>query len=302
MKIRPQTELSQKLAAEYALGTLRGGARRRFEQHVLADAALQAEVSQWQNRLQSLLELAPAVPPPADLWPKIAARLASAQAEQAPNVTPTATLNHTRPANKAPDARPIVSQPVDRPASQPGHAGNWLDKLWQTLDLWRGLALAGALASLVLAVLLAQQSGVPTATPTGQPKVDIAAVGITASQIALLSGEDGAPRVMVYWDDKAQQLRAKKLQAIGKQANQSLQLWAIEPGQAPRSMGLLDDDSQPGKMADSTASSVADQITFNGVTLAALDKAQVMAISVEPIGGSPQPTGPVILKGALIRL
>ncbi|MFX8942044.1 hypothetical protein ABTN11_20400, partial [Acinetobacter baumannii] len=88
------TELSQKLAAEYALGTLRGGARRRFEQHVLADAALQAEVSQWQNRLQSLLELAPAIPPPADLWPKIAARLASAQAEQAPNITPTATLNH----------------------------------------------------------------------------------------------------------------------------------------------------------------------------------------------------------------
>lgn len=267
MKIRPQTELSQKLAAEYALGTLRGGARRRFEQHLQADAALRAEVSQWQSRLQGLLELAPAVPPPADLWPKIAARLDVAKAP------PVATSNAS-------------NQPSPRHTPRNTHGTHWFDKLWQALDLWRGLALAGAAASLVLAVLLAQQSS----APTGQPKVDTMTAGIAASQIALLSGEDGTPKVMVYWDDKAQQLRAKKLQAVDKQANQSLQLWAIEPGQAPRSMGLLDSESQPG------------QVAFSGVTLAALDKAQVMAISVEPIGGSAQPTGPVILKGALVRL
>jgi len=67
--------LAEKLAAEYALGTLRGPARRRFEQLLPAHPALAREVARWQLRLQALASPVAAVQPPAHLWPAIQRRL-----------------------------------------------------------------------------------------------------------------------------------------------------------------------------------------------------------------------------------
>ncbi|WIT14360.1 anti-sigma factor [Paucibacter sediminis] len=67
--------LAEKLAAEYALGTLRGPARRRFEQLLPAHPALAREVARWQLRLQALASPVAAVQPPAQLWPAIQRRL-----------------------------------------------------------------------------------------------------------------------------------------------------------------------------------------------------------------------------------
>lgn len=47
-------ELRQRLAAEYALGTLRGAARRRFERLMARDPDLQAQVARWEERLASM--------------------------------------------------------------------------------------------------------------------------------------------------------------------------------------------------------------------------------------------------------
>ena len=58
------------LAASYALGTLRGGARRRFETLAREQAPVRAAALIWQGRLSSLTEIEPGVKPDAAVWAK----------------------------------------------------------------------------------------------------------------------------------------------------------------------------------------------------------------------------------------
>ena len=58
-------DLQDILAAEYALGTLTGAARRRFERLMAADPALGRMVETWEQRLNALGGgLLPVAPPP----------------------------------------------------------------------------------------------------------------------------------------------------------------------------------------------------------------------------------------------
>ena len=54
MNLLQHPELLDRLASSYALGTLRGGARRRFERLLPAHPMLEAAVQRWQQRLQPL--------------------------------------------------------------------------------------------------------------------------------------------------------------------------------------------------------------------------------------------------------
>lgn len=112
------------LAAQYALGTLNGGARRRFEGLLPGRPDLRRRVLDWQRRLPELLGAAPAQDPPPELWPRLAQRLW-------PTVAPTAA------------------------APAPG----WFERL----AFWRGWALATSLLAGVfaLALLLGQQAEIP---------------------------------------------------------------------------------------------------------------------------------------------
>jgi anti-sigma-K factor RskA len=72
--------LADVLAAQYVAGTLRGGARRRFETLLPSHPALQDAVTAWQGRLIPMtLSLAPQAPPPS-VWRDIERRLWPAQA------------------------------------------------------------------------------------------------------------------------------------------------------------------------------------------------------------------------------
>ena len=67
--------LRRALAADYAIGLMAAPARRRFEQLLLEDAALRAELAQWQESLASLTETLPEVPVLERVWHGVTARI-----------------------------------------------------------------------------------------------------------------------------------------------------------------------------------------------------------------------------------
>jgi anti-sigma-K factor RskA len=68
-------DLADRLAAEYVTGTLRGPARRRFEQLVPAHPALRAAVRRWESRLMPLTASVSPQAPSAEVWKRIVARI-----------------------------------------------------------------------------------------------------------------------------------------------------------------------------------------------------------------------------------
>jgi len=78
VNLRGKTELQERLAAEYALGTLRGAARRRFERWLREDASLQLALARWEARLAPMTAGVAPVAPRARVWRAIESRLGSA--------------------------------------------------------------------------------------------------------------------------------------------------------------------------------------------------------------------------------
>ncbi|CAK6500388.1 hypothetical protein PANPA_00256 (plasmid) [Pantoea sp. Nvir] len=63
------------LAAEYALGTLRGAARLRFQRRLKREPALEAETARWVTLLHGMESQLQPVTPPEAVWKKIALAL-----------------------------------------------------------------------------------------------------------------------------------------------------------------------------------------------------------------------------------
>ncbi|MFG1173736.1 anti-sigma factor domain-containing protein [Erwiniaceae bacterium CAU 1747] len=70
--MKSKHDIDSALAAEYALGTLRGAARRRFMRRTAHEPELAAEVLRWQNALAELDRNVIPIVPPETLWSRIA--------------------------------------------------------------------------------------------------------------------------------------------------------------------------------------------------------------------------------------
>ncbi|MRV74288.1 hypothetical protein GJ700_21510 [Duganella sp. FT92W] len=242
MNIRDNAPLRDRLAAEYVLGTLKGGARRRFEGWLRRDAALRRIVDEWQGRLVPMAEFAtPATPPPA-VWAGIEQRLRLAPAPDADN-----TL--------LPD---------------------WLARMVDSLAFWRGLSLASGAVAAILAVTVALRSPVAPVT--------------MVDQVATLL-DDKAQAALVVTADTAKRTMAVRLLAGAPVADdKTLQLWAITKAGKPRSLGILPDNRSAALAL--TAAAIGDDVAL-------------LAVSLEPKGGSPDPngpTGPVLYKGTWVKV
>jgi anti-sigma-K factor RskA len=64
------------LAAEFVLGSLDGGERAEVEARRALEGSLKAAIEAWERRLAPLLEAAPEVAPPPDLFDRILVRIA----------------------------------------------------------------------------------------------------------------------------------------------------------------------------------------------------------------------------------
>jgi anti-sigma-K factor RskA len=246
MNLIAHPELLELLAASHALGTLRGGARRRFETLAREQAPVRAAALVWQSRLASMTELQTPVVPDAAVWTRIRNMIDAEQAQHA-----------------------IERQRHAAPVAAP-ERGGWL----RSLALWRGAAAAGALATVM-------------AVGVGLNLRDQLQNAPAIQYVAVLSDDKAAASMLVTFDPKKRQLVLQRVGGYNEGADKSLQLWALPPGGAPRSLGVL--ENAPALRLTASESDV---------------RVPALAISLEPKGGVPSergPTGPVLFKGALIE-
>jgi anti-sigma-K factor RskA len=71
MKIHKNAALIEHLASSYALGTLRGGSRRRLEYLATQHTNIRLSLLDWQTRLGTLNELSTAAQPSPNVWKRI---------------------------------------------------------------------------------------------------------------------------------------------------------------------------------------------------------------------------------------
>ncbi|HEX8446111.1 MAG TPA: anti-sigma factor [Sphingomonas sp.] len=138
---------------------------------------------------------------------------------------------------------------------------------------WRSLAVAAALIAAVSSSLAV----VGWRRPAGAAPMDA---------VAALTPEGTTPALLVGWHGDSGRYEIRPL-ALPIDAAHSRQLWLIVEGGGPRSMGLVDTSA---RWIDGSALQPG--------------QAATIAVSIEPIGGSPTgaPTGPVVLSGKLTRM
>jgi len=267
MNLIDHPELADRLAASYGLGTLRGGARRRFEAQARRSPSLRAVALAWQERFAAMTELQPGEQPSPNVWKRIEIELANERKSQGR-------------------------------AAQP-FADHWS----RALRWWRGAAFAGGMATAAavgVTVYLADEVGrresqlaqAGRARDTlAQQNVQLAAqlqAQPAIQYVAVLGDDKSAPSLLVTFDPKHNTLTLKRLGAFQEGPDKSLQLWALPPSGGPRSLGVLGADPV---VKLTTAESQVRQVP-------------ALAVSLEPRGGVPSeggPTGPVLFKGALLQ-
>jgi anti-sigma-K factor RskA len=232
MNIRHNTALRHKLASEYALGTLRGGARRRFEGWLHQDADLRRLTAQWQAKLGSMAELAGSVKPPKTVWKSIEQRLS-----------------------------------LKRPP-----------RLWEfwrndNLTFWRNLGMVSTAFATLLVIVVMSKSIDP-------PIVNL---------VATLGDAENNTAMVITADSRHGKMDARLVNSAQFAKDRSLQLWAVPTAGAPRSLGVM--------VNAHTRFAIQKSATGNDVVM--------LAVSLEPKGGSPDPTGPtgpVLYRGPWVKL
>ena len=287
-------ELRDRLAAEYALGTLNGPARRRFERLLSSDRDLRNLVEGWELTLSPLAESVPAEEPPVDVWEKIDRQIARA---------------------------PAVAPRRKRAAVLEGR----LDGLWDSLSFWRGattLAMAAAAALLICFAFLRPS---PSTAPERIAALDerlariedatrslVGAAGaVTAlddrltslarrievltsrpTHVAVLLDKDQRPMMNADFDNTDGRLVLRLNLTPHRDFTMNvLEVWVLAPDGTRRSLGIF-----PSERPGTTTALVLPRDTADVLAKATL------AVSLEPRGGSTtgQPSGPVLFTGQLM--
>ena len=228
--------LADALAAQYVAGTLRGGARRRFDTLLPSHPLLGAAVDDWRARLMPLTAVLAPEAPPAATWSRIEQRL------------------------------------WPRDAAAPAAALPW----WRALGFWRAASGLATVAALGLGVLLVNPG------PQAPPLV-----------VVLQGTEAGGPApstIVASLSGDGRSLVAQPVQPVAMEAGRTLELWAVPPQGAPRSLGLISAQGATVIRREKLPQALLDQ-----------RNTAALAVSVEPAGGSPTglPTGPVVFAGKL---
>lgn len=152
--------------------------------------------------------------------------------------------------------------------------------LWNYLPLWRWLGIGASVAALVL-LAVALKFTLPGGAPTQSVSLDY--------RVATIARQDGVAHWTATIASQQDQLLIVPATRPSIAENKVTELWLVQGDAKPVPLGVFD-----------PAQTVT--IPLSPTTAAALrGAAAVLAVSLEPPGGSPtgQPTGPVIATGAL---
>ena len=213
MNLNGKPLLIDQLAASYALGTLRGGARRRFEALARDNATLRAAALIWQSRLASVAELQPEVAPSPAVWKRIE-NLVSAEKQ-----------NQVMWAARS---VPVATAPV---------SGGW----WASLGLWRGATAAGTFAA-VIAVLAGVNLNTRLSGQVQELSAKLSSMP-AIEYVAVLADDKSSASMLVTFDPNTKKLMLKRVGDFREQPDKSLELWALPPGAPAKSLGVLTGDA-----------------------------------------------------------
>lgn len=150
------------------------------------------------------------------------------------------------------------------------HAG-----VWHSLAFWRGLAFGSSLAA--LAAVTVASGSLPFGVAPAALVAELSAPGGSMALLASYNPADG---------------RMKIVPAATRDTGQkSLELWIVPGSGSPKSLGVL-------------KAGAGGEIVIPEGMRAGLHDGAVLAVTVEPFGGSPSglPTGPVIVSGTIRNL
>lgn len=220
-------QLIEMLAAEYAIGTLHGAARRRFEALRSQRDDIDRETLYWEQALAELALDLPPETPSARNWSAIRDRVRALQRKTAPR-------------------RPVTA-------------------------FWRATAVAAMLALVFVVTYLPRE---PQPVTPDQP-----------AQVAVIQDKGNAALWRVRVTDTVE---VRHIGAGALDADKDYELWLLTES-GPQSIGLL---PQAGDARLDVSPEMRRQLQRGGS----------IAVSIEPAGGSPQPTptGPVIAVAPLV--
>ena len=156
--------------------------------------------------------------------------------------------------------------------TQPKSAG-----LWNSLPLWHWLGIGASALAVALLVVVT----LPRTAPT--PAV------VNASYMAsTIQQDNGSTGWTATMDTQHGRMVVVPATPIAFEAGRAAELWLIPAGGKPIPVGMIAHDKPT-------------TISLSPDLVARLGPTALLAVSVEPIGGSPtgQPTGAVIAKGAI---
>lgn len=150
--------------------------------------------------------------------------------------------------------------------------------LWENLRFWHWLGLGASTLAAACLLLLVVMTG-PRIVPSSP------AVPFMASSITQTDGHVGWTAAM---DIQQARIIVVPVAPTSFAQGKAPQLWLVPSGQKPISVGMI-------------ATNAPTTLKLDSALLARLGPTAALAVSVEPIGGSPtgQPTGPVVATGAI---
>ena len=257
------------LAASYALDALDPRDRAAFEAHLATCAECQAEVAAYREVTGALAHAAPqAVIPKSNVLRERILRDA----------------RQVRPITSAPSALAAVAITSTEPKSR-------------SRVPW-AVAIASLAAAIVIGFAYQAERGetnslraqldTANATLVREDSTMSAFLGPEVHVVSLMAPGAQKPALRVFWNHTRRTFIVTALDLPPAPSGKTYQLWALRKGQPPMSMGTFHPTATGRTL---TTLAVSQPITDGGL----IDDC---ALTVEPAGGSPQPTEPPRLVGS----